>query len=298
MKINRLFEIVYILLENKKVTAGFLAEHFEITTRTVYRDIEMLSEAGIPVYMSKGKGGGISLMPDFILNKTVLTSKEKSDILSSLSAFEAVNLSKEENTSQKIKSILGDNNADWIEVDFSSWGVFGNDKIFFETLKNAILTKTTVTFNYANTKAEISKRKVYPLKMIFKSLSWYLYAYCTAKKAYRFFKLRRITDLTVCNENFTMASPEHVIDNSKQPDIPLIKAVYKINPHLSFRIYDEISSYTIDSDGNFICTVYMPDIDSICTYALSFGNYCTILSPQNAVDKIKEILKKSIENYF
>lgn len=80
MQINRLFEIVYILLEKEKVTARELAERFEVSTRTVYRDIEALSCAGIPVYMSKGKGGGVSLLPGFTLNKAVITEGEKAEI--------------------------------------------------------------------------------------------------------------------------------------------------------------------------------------------------------------------------
>lgn len=81
MQINRLFEIVYILLDKKTVTSGELAERFEVSTRTIYRDIEILSSAGIPVYMSKGKGGGISLLPDFVLNKAVITEEEKEGYL-------------------------------------------------------------------------------------------------------------------------------------------------------------------------------------------------------------------------
>lgn len=86
MQINRLFEIVYILLDKKRVTSRELAERFEVSSRTIYRDIETLSAAGIPVYMSKGKGGGISLLPDFVLNKAVITDEEKEEILSSLKA--------------------------------------------------------------------------------------------------------------------------------------------------------------------------------------------------------------------
>ena len=92
MQINRLFEIVYLLLEKKQITAKELAEHCEVSTRTIYRDVETLSGAGIPIYMTKGKGGGISLLPEFVLNKTVITEAERADILSSLHAMHAVDL--------------------------------------------------------------------------------------------------------------------------------------------------------------------------------------------------------------
>ena len=80
MQINRLFEMIYILLNKETMTAKAFAEHFEVSQRTIYRDVELLSAVGIPVYMTKGKGGGISLLPDFVLNKTVLTDREKADI--------------------------------------------------------------------------------------------------------------------------------------------------------------------------------------------------------------------------
>ena len=119
MQINRLFEVVYILLDKKTVTAKELAERFEVSSRTIYRDIETLSSAGIPVYMSKGKGGGISLLPDFVLNKAVLTDEEKEDILSSLKAVKAVNLSKTDTALKKLSSLFGESNTDWIGNEVS-----------------------------------------------------------------------------------------------------------------------------------------------------------------------------------
>lgn len=116
MQINRLFEIIYILLGRKIVTAKELAERFEVSQRTIYRDIEILSTTGIPVYMTKGKGGGISILPEFILNKAVLTEEEKSEILSSIKAVNAIsfNDSEPEKVIRKLNNILGENDTDWI----------------------------------------------------------------------------------------------------------------------------------------------------------------------------------------
>lgn len=124
IQINRLFEIIYILLENKIVTAKQLAERFEVSQRTIYRDVETLSSAGIPIYMSKGKGGGISILPEFILNKAVLTEVDKSEILSSLRAVNAVHLNDidTDKVLKKLNNLFGVTNTDWIEVDFTTWG--------------------------------------------------------------------------------------------------------------------------------------------------------------------------------
>lgn len=146
MQISRLFEIVYILLDKKTVKAKELAVRFEVSSRTIYRDIETLSSAGIPVYMSKGKGGGISLLSDFVLNKAVITEEEKKDILSSLKAVNAVNLSKSDTALKKISSLFGELNTDWIEVDFSSWANIQNETETFNTVKSAILSKKSFLF--------------------------------------------------------------------------------------------------------------------------------------------------------
>ena len=107
MQINRLFQMIYILLDKKTVTASALAKHFEVSTRTIYRDVETLSSGGIPIYMSKGKGGGISLLPEFVLNKTVLTEVEKTDILSALQAVSAVSFEETDTAIKKLLLFLG-----------------------------------------------------------------------------------------------------------------------------------------------------------------------------------------------
>ena len=122
MKINRLFEIIYILLDKKKITAKELAEHFEVSTRTIYRDVEDISAAGIPIYMNKGRNGGISLLPDYVLNKTVLTEKEKNDILSAMQALDAFDESSVSLTLSKVSSFFGNNNQGYYEIDFDDWG--------------------------------------------------------------------------------------------------------------------------------------------------------------------------------
>ena len=148
MQINRLFEMVYLLLSKERVTAGEMAKHFEVSPRTIYRDVELLSSAGIPIYMTKGKGGGISLLPNFVLNKAVLTDNEKTDILSALHAMDAVSLEKTDTAVKKLSSIFGSDDSDWIEVDFSGWANAKEEAEIFATLKKAILKKNTVKFLY------------------------------------------------------------------------------------------------------------------------------------------------------
>lgn len=125
---------------------------FEVSPRTIYRDVELLSSAGIPIYMTKSKGGGISLLSDFVLNKTVLTDNERLDILSALHAVEAVSLEQTNTAVQKLSSLFGNTNADWIEVDFSGWANADEEAQFFGTLKAAIIKKKRVEFHYHSSK--------------------------------------------------------------------------------------------------------------------------------------------------
>jgi predicted DNA-binding transcriptional regulator YafY len=297
MQINRLFEIVYILLENPTVTAAELAERFEVSVRTIYRDVETLSQAGIPVYMSKGKGGGISLLPDFILNKAVLTEQEKSDILSSVKAFSAVNLSKGDTALNKLNSMLGKKNCDWVEVDFSSWSCFRNEAEYFEKIKTAVMEKRAVTFLYASGKAEKLLREVFPLKLIFKGAAWYLYGWCKMRKDCRFFKIRRISELMLTDEHFDMDAPENIFNGQEIDTSSYITAKLKISSKMAFRVYDEIVDYTTDENGDFICEILLPDINSVCSYASSYGEHCTIISPDEAVIEMKRRLESSLKNY-
>ena len=297
MQINRLFEIIYILLENKIVTSAELARRFEVSPRTIYRDVEALSLAGIPIYMSKGKGGGISLLPEFILDKSVLTKQEKIDILSSLRALSAVSFSKNEAALSKLGSMLGEKNTDWIEVDFSSWGSGETEAEYFRKAKNAIIEKRVITFLYASGKAESLSREVMPLKLVFKGAAWYIYGFCSLRKDFRFFKLRRISDISVSDEHFDMTAPQNILHEQTTDFSTYIKAVFLIKKEMAFRVYDEINDFKRDINGDFICELLLPDISIICTYAASFGEYCTIIYPEPAVNEMKKRLEKSLKNY-
>ncbi len=298
MQINRLFEIIYILLEKRTVTAAELAQRFEVSARTVYRDVETLSQAGIPIYMSKGKGGGISLLPDFILNKAVLTEQEKSDILSSMKAVSAVDLSKSDSAFNKLCSMLGGKNTDWIEVDFSSWGYFENDAENFKSIKTAIIEKLVVTFMYSSGKSESLMREVLPLKLLFKGAAWYLYGWCKKREDYRFFKLRRIDSLNVTDEHFDLTPPDKILSGQEIDTSSYIKTMLKISKEMAFRVFDEVSHFVRDENDDFICELLLPDINTVCCYASSFGEFCTIISPAEAVNEMKKILENSLKNYI
>ena len=297
MQINRLFEMIYLLLNKESITAGELATHFEVSPRTIYRDVELLSSAGIPIYMAKGKGGGISLLPDFVLNKTVLTDGEKSDILAALHAVEAVNLEQTNTAVQKLSSLFGNTNADWVEVDFSGWANADEEALLFSQLKTAILGKIKVAFHYHSSEGS-TRRTVEPMKLCFKGQSWYLYAFCTVRQDYRFFKLRRMKELELMDDHFERTAHAKIFEDDKIFQDDFVTITLKLSKKMAYRVYDEFSQYKTLPDGDFIAQLTMPRGDWVYHYLATFGEHCEILEPEDIRLQVKEKLQKTLAQYL
>ena len=167
MQIHRLFEIVYLLLDTPNITARQLAERFEVSERTIYRDVDVLSGAGIPVYAAKGKGGGIRLLPDYVLDKSLLNENEQEAILLGLKSLAATG-GEDPAVTDKLARLFHKAEASWIEVDFSSWGRDPAEKEAFDILKAAILTARLVHLTYYNAAGEQSERVIEPVRLHFK----------------------------------------------------------------------------------------------------------------------------------
>lgn len=196
MKSNRLFEILMILIDKRKITSSELATHFEVSLRTIYRDIEALSVAGIPVYTTTGKNGGVHLMDNYVLDRSVIPDKEQSEVLLALKSLSTVPHIDETKVLSRLLALFNPkenhSNLDWIEVDFSRWKSTDHNQELFNQLKQAILNKQVIQFDYINAMGEESTRTVDPLKLIFKFKDWYIHGYCKDKKDFRMFKLLRI----------------------------------------------------------------------------------------------------------
>ena len=298
MQINRLFEIIYLLLEKKSITAKDLAENFQVSTRTIYRDIDVLSSAGIPVYMSKGKGGGISLLPNFVLNKTVLTEKEKGNILASLKAVNLVSLDDRDSALEKLSSLFGDNEYNWMEIDFSSWSNPKEEKRIFNNIKTAILGKRVVTFNYSSGKGEKTEREIEPLKLCYKGDSWYLYGYCYLREEYRFFKLRRIKNLNILEKEFSRKAPIEIFHQENSYEKEYYKLVLKISKTMEYRIFDEFDNYKKLPDGNYIVETLFPKGPWIFSYIFSYVDECEVLEPVELRQEVKKKINNMIKKYL
>ncbi len=292
MQMNRYFEMIYILLDKKKCTANELAEHFEVSKRTILRDIDALSAAGIPIYTTKGKNGGVSLLDNYILNKALLTSEEQNEILYSLQSLKATQLHEFDKTLNRLSTIFQKADQNWIEVDFSRWGQGKNDNLRFETLKQSILNLNLIEFDYVSSYGEKTTRKVVPLKLIFKSKSWYLQGYCKNKKDYRIFKLNRMNNIKKLSEQFNRN--EYVLpkfEESNNSTNSYIDIELAFSKEVAYRVYDEFDEGCIDQDdaGNLHVETCLPEDGWLYSFLLSFGKEVEIINPQHIKEKLNNL---------
>lgn len=295
---QRLFRIVYYLLEKGKSTAAELAEKFEVSIRTIYRDLDVLSAAGIPIYTSQGKGGGIFIMQDFVLDKSLLSEQEKEQIMMALQGIFATDNNQADELLIKLGGLFQSKVTNWIEVDFSEWYKNTTKSDIFDLIKSAIFNKSMISFSYFASEGNYSTRTVKPVRLIFKNKDWYLYGFCLLRNDFRFFKLTRIKDLVIQAETFIgeIDYPPEIEKVIKCENIIPVKL--KFSPKVAFRVYDEFTDkVSKDDQGNLYVNIDLPDNDTLFSYILSFGENVEILEPDHLRHRIKEKLVLMLEEY-
>ena len=298
MKDNRLFRILYYILEKGKVTANELADKFEVSVRTIYRDIDSISSAGIPIYALQGKGGGIEIAEDFVLSKSLLSENEKQQIMSALQGLDNTTIQRENELLTKLSALFKMKNTSWIEVDFNNWQ---NNKMYektFEDIKSAILSKNIISFTYFSSNEKETSRRVKPVKLLFKSQDWYLYAFCLLRNDFRYFKLSRIKNLEIHTEKFD-DNFEDAILKKEMPHENTVHIKVKFDRKVAFRVYDEINGEIIEDDeGNLYAEIEIPNDYNLFNYIFSFGDGAEVLEPKEIRMQIKEMINKMAGKYI
>lgn len=300
MQINRLLEIVYILLDKKNCTATELARHFGVSRRTICRDIDVLSSVGIPIYTERGQGGGIRLLPDFVLDKSILSEREQSEILYALQGLSNVMTEDTGQILQKLSTVFSKTAIPWLAVDFTGWSYEKDD---FNAFKAAILEQKVVTFSYYNRHGDKTHRRVEPMQLWFKGRSWYLKAFCLSKQAPRLYKLPCIKNLVVTEEsyarreNFELAghSLETMFENQNILDIQL-----RIAPERAHRVFEDFYEDMVEKqpDGSFLIQVSWPEDQWLYGFILSFGRHVEVLSPPALRQTIREEAQFILQNHL
>ena len=281
MKIDRLIGILSVLLQQDMVTAPFLAERFEVSRRTINRDIEALCRAGIPLVTEPGANGGVSIMEGYKIDRALLSRSDMQAILAGLRSLDSVSGTKRyaqlmEKLSAGASNLLaGDGH---IFINLSSW-YKASLSPKMELLHGAVLAGRKVSFTYFAPKGT-SQRTVEPYALIFQWASWYLWGWCEIREDFRLFKLMRMTGLEM-GEAFEKRavplpdlSPERVFPGGYQ-----VKAV--IQPQYQWRLVEEYGpeSFTVQPDGTLLFSFGFTDKNSIVGWIASFGEGAELLEP-------------------
>lgn len=276
---SRLFKILYYLLDRKRATAPELAAEFEVSPRTIYRDVEALSSVGIPIYTEPGRNGGIYLLQNFILDRAILSENEKQEVLTAIQSISATGYTGGKEMLTKLSALFNINTRNWLEVDFSRWGNSAYDNSKFERLKTAVIQCKEVKIVYENTNRERSKRTVQPLKILYKSKEWYLKAFCMEKQDFRLFKLNRILELELLEKTF-VPKPYPELKSSIQQTYEQVVLLF--SKEMAYRVYDEFGTTEIEyqKNGDLMVCAEMPVDTWLIGYLLSFGAEVEIIEPK------------------
>lgn len=298
MKIDRLIGIITILQQNKKVTAPYLAEKFEVSRRTINRDIEDICRAGIPIVTTQGSNGGISLMEGFSLDTTVFTQQELATILTGLKTLDSVSYSpKLELLAEKLGGNPAVSLSDHMLIDLAS---FYKDDLAdkIQVIRDAIQAKRCIAFHYYYNKGEADKL-VEPYLIVFKWSDWYVFGFCKERQDFRLYKLRRLWQLRMTGEEyeerFIPEGKKHF--DSYMTDDYIITAVY--DPSVKYRLVEEYGpeSFTVMEDGRLYTEWGFTDPEEAVLWFLGFGDKVTVTGPPEMVEKMRAAIRKTAEKY-
>ncbi len=292
MSADRLFQIVYLLLEQERMTADALAETLGVSVRTVYRDVEALSTAGVPVCTTQGKGGGVALMEGYVLDQSAFSREEQRLLLNALREFPQQN---EDQVLTKLAVLFRRREEDWIHADLSRWGSSGQENEVFQLLRQAIWSRHAVCFVYGDPNETAHPRQILPARLAYLDRAWYLQGYDTEKEDYRLFRLSRILSLTVSQDVFRRKLNAPEIDPvGNIPPLFRVDAILKFAPHMSHRVFDDFSSsgISIQEDGSLVVNAVFPEDQQLYEYLLSFGSGMEVLSPLSLRDQIARLAEE------
>lgn len=298
MKIDRLVSIIMILLDKKRIGAQELADIFEVSPRTIYRDMEAINMAGIPVRSTPGAGGGFEIMQEYKIDKKFFSSDDLSALLMGLSGLSDMIRGDElVHVLAKVKSFIPADRAKEIElkanqirIDLSPWTGSRNIQPYLEMIKSALQENKLLTFEYIAHRGNKTARTAEPYQLVLKGSHWYLQGYCRKRNDFRLFRLSRMSNLQIQEEMFTprdYQKPQLDFDDILETMQTKIKL--RIHKSVLDRVLDFCSYEDLLPEGDAHYIVDFPFIENEYHYdmLLSFGNKCECLEPLHIREKIK-----------
>jgi predicted DNA-binding transcriptional regulator YafY len=303
MKIDRLVSIIMILLNKKHMSAQELADMFEVSPRTIYRDIDAINMAGIPIHAKPGVGGGFEIMQNYKIDKKVFSSADLSSILTGLSGLSSMIQGDElANVLAKVKSFIPADRAKDIElkvnqicIDLSPWMGNGNIQLYIEIVKAALQESKLLSFEYIAHHGNKTARTVEPYQLILKSSHWYLHGYCRKRNDYRMFRLSRMSNLQIQEKSFTPREYQKpALDFTEIWETIQIKIKIRIHKSILDRVLDFCSyeHFSPDCEEHYIVSFPFIENEYYYNILLSFGDKCECLEPMHIRTEIKRRIQK------
>ena len=300
MKIDRLLGIITVLMNKDKTKAKDLAEKFEVSIRTIHRDIEDICKAGIPIVTYQGGAGGISIAQGYSFDKSILTIDELDNIMIGLKSVESISPNPNvklllEKLAPKQEDIMSVSNNIFIDLS-SFYRTSLSQKI--NILKEAMANKKEVAFHYYSNKGK-GERQIEPYFITFKWSAWYVFGYCKLRKDFRLFKLNRMDDLNITDTTFTIRD---IPDERTHLDDYFISGqvvTMLIDRSLEYHIVDTygVDSYEITTDNRIKFDLPYTNDDYAIQFVLALGDKVQVLAPRRIIEELKEHAENILNMY-
>ena len=300
MSESRLFKIIYYLLDKGQVSATKLAEVCEVSVRTIYRDIDMLSDAGIPIYANTGRNGGIRLQDHFVLHNAVLSEKEKQEILMGVQSLSAIQYPAADDILVKLGAIFQTAQANWIEVNFSRWGSVQEKKQkVFGIMKQAILERKLIRFTYYSSCGNSLRRDAEPVKLLYKDKSWYVFAFCPDKSDYRLFRVSRMKEILLTEKTFEIKAESSNLVLPLPEDLgALLQLELSFPDECGYRLYDTFDESAISkTESGYKVQAALPENEWLYGFVMSFGDKVTVIRPEYLKENIIKQYENALQHY-
>lgn len=307
MKMNRLISIIMMLLERKTISATELARTFEVSKRTIYRDIEIINEAGIPIITFPGINGGIGIMDEFKVDKRLFSESDLTSLLIGLSGVHSALDSEEtKQAMSKLKALIPkekqikiDELTNRIAIDLSPWQKDILREEYLQIINSAIVERKILSFDYINVKGDDSFREVEPYRLLHKGNSWYLQGFCLLRQEMRTFRFSRIRKLITSEQAFTPRDVDFSTLNKEiDNDMPQVMVKIRFDDTLKGQILNYYSNIEAQHEnGKYIATIPILDGDIGIRFLLSLGESCECLEPQDVRDKLIQKAEAVLEVY-
>lgn len=299
MKIERLIGIITTLQQKEKVTAPYLAEKFEVSRRTINRDIEDICRAGIPIVTTQGTNGGISLMEGFALDTTVFTKQELSAVFTGLKSLDSVSHSQ---SADKLASKMGAGDTldlmDCMTIDLASF-YKSSLSAKIELIKKGISERRCITFHYYYNKGEDDKL-IEPYRIYFMWSDWYVFGFCRQRQDFRLYKLRRLWDLQLGEESYEVrAIPDEKLQfGMHMTDDYFVTAIY--DSSVKYKLVEEYGpdSFSVMDNGQLYAKWGFNSAEDALPWFLGLGDKVKIIGPPEMVELMKNTLATISEQYL